>query len=77
MKKILTLLMLSGILLAGNYPKFDPSNYKNETLENERMCKLCQAKVKAYKESMRDDEYAKKTLETYKMRLKKYCNLEK
>lgn len=36
-------------------------------------CKVFQDKIKTYKETMRDDAYAKKTLESYKKRAKIYC----
>jgi hypothetical protein len=43
-------------------------------IENARMCEVCKSKVQKYKEHMRNDEYARRTLETYETRLKKYCD---
>jgi len=41
--------------------------------KDEKLCKIFQDKAKKYKRTMRDDEYAIKTLMSYKKRIKIYC----
>jgi hypothetical protein len=67
MNKIITTLLLSLsplILLADSdkESKYDPA-----------LCKMFQDKIKSYEKKMRDDSYAKTTLESYKKRAKIYC----
>lgn len=38
------------------------------------MCKMFSGKAINYQKNMRDDSYAKKTLESYKTRAELYCN---
>jgi len=42
--------------------------------ENARMCLIVKHKIQMYKKNMRDDVYARKTLQTYETRLKRYCD---
>ncbi|WP_304545012.1 hypothetical protein [Sulfurimonas microaerophilic] len=66
MKKIsITLLVLTPLILSA-------SETKNPKYDAE-LCKIFQGKIKTYKEKMRDDAYAKTTLESYKKRAKIYC----
>lgn len=37
------------------------------------LCKVFKDKIKAYKEKMRDDAYARTTLDSYKKRAEIYC----
>jgi uncharacterized FlgJ-related protein len=48
---------------------FAATELKNE----ERMCKIFQNKVISYKKMMRNDIYAKKTLESYENRADLFC----
>lgn len=66
MKKIFLVAFLAVIPLSlvasSKESKYDPA-----------LCKVFQDKIKAYKKKMRDDSYAKTTLESYKKRAKIYC----
>jgi len=42
--------------------------------ENARMCLIVNHEIQMYKKNMRDDVYARKTLQTYETRLKRYCD---
>ena len=44
------------------------------TAENKRLCKVFEEKVTTYKKTMRDDEYAMKTLTSYEKRAELYCS---
>jgi len=60
----LTILLTSLTLHAQekNNPKYDA-----------RLCKVFEKKIIDYKKNMRDDAYAKSTLESYKKRAKIFC----
>ena len=45
----------------------------SEATNKERLCKVFKEKVLTYKETMRKDAYAKKTLESYENRRKLFC----
>ncbi|MEJ2372415.1 MAG: hypothetical protein P8Y22_03295 [Sulfurimonas sp.] len=67
MNKIIVALFLalSPLILIANSDKeskYDPA-----------LCKMFQDKIKSYEKKMRDDSYAKTTLESYKKRAKIYC----
>jgi len=47
---------------------------KNIALEDERLCKIFQTKMESYKKTMRDDELAYTTLESYKQRAYIFCS---
>lgn len=49
--------------------------YKSD--QNDKMCQLFEMKVKDYKQTMRDDEYAKATLASYEKRAAIYCSSDK
>ncbi|QOP40305.1 hypothetical protein [Sulfurimonas marina] len=64
-KYLVALLVLAPLVLLASEtknPKYDAA-----------LCKVFQEKIKVYKEKMRDDAYAKTTLESYKKRAKIYC----
>ena len=44
-----------------------------ESKNEERLCKVFKNKALSYKKTMRDDAYAKKTLESYETRAASYC----
>lgn len=44
---------------------------------NERFCSIFTQKAKDYEANMRDDHFAKKTLESYKKRAKLFCDKSK
>ncbi len=45
-----------------------------ESNENARLCKMFTEKVENYKSTMRNDELAEATLESYKQRMSTYCS---
>jgi len=45
-----------------------------ESRNEERLCKVFQNKALSYKKTMRNDAYAKKTLESYETRAASYCS---
>ena len=59
---ISTILPLALFADSAKESKYDPA-----------LCKVFQDKIKTYEKQMRDDEYAKTTLESYKKRAKIYC----
>jgi len=61
------LLMILALTITTNI--FASTEIKNE----ERLCKIFQNKALSYKKTMRDDEYAKKTLESYENRADLFC----
>ena len=46
----------------------------NSQSEDARMCQVFEKKVNDYMTDMRDDKYAKATLESYQNRAKLYCS---
>jgi len=61
------------ILITLSIPVF-ASSKKEDKAENERLCKLFTEKAATYKKTMRDDEYAMRTLLSYEKRAKIYCS---
>lgn len=45
-----------------------------ESNENARLCKIFTEKVEDYESTMRNDELAAATLESYKQRMSTYCS---
>ncbi|MFK5938515.1 MAG: hypothetical protein QM497_08980 [Sulfurimonas sp.] len=45
-----------------------------ESKNEERLCKVFTNKALSYEKTMRDDAYAKKTLESYESRAASYCS---
>lgn len=73
MKKLITFIMITFAIFA-NAEKIDPGmQLQKELAENQRLCEICKAKIKKYKEQDRTDQYAKKTLATYEKRHIMYC----
>jgi len=56
--------------------KEEPKYVKNILLEDERLCKMFQAKLERYKKHMRNDELAYMTLASYKKRTEIFCSQE-
>jgi len=59
-------------LLTTNLLAYNMNN-TNKYTENQRLCKFFSLKAQEYKKNMRSDKYAKKTLESYKIRRDLYC----
>ena len=58
---ILTLTMTTGLFAGSAFQK------------DERLCKIFKAKAISYQKTMRDDAYAKKTLQNYENKTKLFC----
>ena len=65
--------LLLLILITLSIPVFATSQTTDKA-ENERLCKLFTKKARTYKTTMRDDEYALRTLLSYEKRAKMYCS---
>ena len=61
------LLMLTTIAISTNM-------FAMDTVEEKRLCKVFEEKVVIYKKTMRNDEYAAKTLTSYEKRAELYCS---
>jgi len=59
---IMTLTMTTGLFANSAFKKDD------------RLCKVFQDKAIQYKKTMRNDEYAKKTLQNYENKTKMFCS---
>ena len=70
MKKIAILWIMGAVALMASqsFAQVQKHNYKNE-----RLCKLFQQKALTYQKHMRNDDYAKATLASYKKRAKMFC----
>jgi len=66
MKKVISILVLLSVALFGE------TTTKNSKY-SESMCKIFKKKIVDYEKKMRNDEYAKVTLQSYKHRAKIYC----
>jgi hypothetical protein len=72
--KILLFLLFSIILLADNTSIFHPQTQtKPQGPSDKSLCKLFTDKARTYEKNMRDDDYAKVTLRSYKHRAAIYC----
>ena len=75
MKNVVTFLMLtmfSIALFAVQFP-FDKQKEESKRADYERLCKIFKQKVIDYKKTMRDDAYARATLESYQKRAEIFC----
>ena len=61
------------ILLCTLFPLIAFGDVSKNSKYDPALCKVFQDKIKSYEKQMRDDEYAKTTLESYKKRAKIYC----
>ena len=52
------------------------ANMDEESLENAKICAMFEKKIKEHELNMRDDAYAKITLDSYKSRAKIFCSEE-
>ncbi|MDH4944775.1 hypothetical protein [Sulfurimonas sp. C5] len=66
MKQLFVVVVLAivsiNVTASESHSKYDPA-----------LCKVFQNKIKTYEKKMRDDSYARTTLESYKKRAKIYC----
>lgn len=73
MKAILTVIILMSSINAGFFNEDQTEKQMTEKNENNRLCKLFTEKATQYKSTMREDELAKKTLQSYEKRANIYC----
>ena len=66
----MTILIIISIIYASSL--FSDANVKVPQ-KDASLCKIFQDKIKTYKKTMRDDEYAVVTLASYEKRAKIYC----
>ena len=74
--------LLSGLMLLSTLLTADTSIFEHKTQQKPKgtddaaLCKLFTDKAIAYEKTMRDDDYAKVTLQSYKHRAALYCHNE-
>jgi len=75
MKKLLLLALISTFAMSGffNDEEAKKQEEKEQKAEAQRLCKIYTEKIKKYKASMRDDEFARATLKNYVRIETKYC----
>ena len=76
MKKTLLLVLLLSITASADFFKSEEKAAKAYQAERDRFCKLFTQKAIDYQKTMRSDELARITLESYKKRAKIYCSKE-
>jgi len=74
MRHLSLLIIISFTLLSADSSIFQRNSpEKPKEVDNKAMCKLFTEKAKNYEAKMRDDDYARATLESYKNRAALYC----
>jgi len=74
MKALLAVLFLATSMQAGFFKAEESQESMKAAKENERLCQLFTEKAETYKKTMREDDLAKKTLESYEKRASIYCH---
>ncbi|HHD77155.1 MAG TPA: hypothetical protein ENK93_03385 [Campylobacteraceae bacterium] len=72
MKKLLFVWIAFAVALFAN-PATAQTQTQKHSYKNERLCKVFKEKITAYQQEMRNDAYAKATLESYKKRAAMFC----
>ncbi len=75
-KVLLLLTALLSFAFASDTSIFEHKTDKPEPTDNKEMCRLFTEKATAYEATMRHDEYAQATLQSYKDRAAIYCKKE-
>ena len=70
MKKLILLALTSVFAMSGDLTSFNTVNTKSE---NKRLCKVFIEKAHTYQDTMRSDELAKATLDSYKDKVVAHC----
>lgn len=73
MKKLMLLALMSTFAMSGFFTN-EAELQAAESNENARLCKIFTEKVEDYESTMRNDELAAATLESYKQRMSTYCS---
>lgn len=74
MKALFAVLLLVSSMQAGFFKAEESQESMKAAKENERLCQLFTEKAETYKKTMREDDLAKKTLESYEKRASIYCH---
>ena len=77
MKTVLISLALLTFSFAGFFQEGQNDASVKEQQEAQRLCTLFTEKAETYQKTMRNDELAQKTLQSYKKRASLYCQAEK
>ncbi len=72
MKKLIVLALMSTFAMSGFTNETELKAV--ESNENARLCKMFTEKVENYQSTMRNDELADATLESYKKRMSTFCS---
>lgn len=70
MKKLILLALMSTLAMSGGFTNMNSSTVENE---DKRLCKVFIKKAHTYKDTMRSDELAQATLDSYKGRVVSHC----
>ena len=73
MRSLFLLLSMVLVLNADFFNDQNDEKIKEQKAENDRLCKLFTQKVINYKKTMRDDDYARVTLQSYEQRADMFC----
>ena len=73
MKKLILLTLVSTFAMSGFFNKAQVEQEKVQKEEAARLCKIYTEKTEKYKATMRDDEFARATLNNYVRVENKYC----
>ncbi|MFT7879491.1 MAG: hypothetical protein ABXS91_03765 [Sulfurimonas sp.] len=74
MKIFIATLLIASTLFAGFFESDTKKADEVKQQENERLCKLFTEKAETYRETMRSDDLAFSTLESYQKRAEIYCS---
>ena len=74
MKALVAVLLLVSSMQAGFFKAEESQETMKTQNENQRLCQLFTEKAETYKKTMREDDLAKKTLESYEKRASIYCH---
>lgn len=77
MKILIVTLLMASSLFAGFFESDTKKADEMKQQENERLCKLFTEKAETYRETMRSDDLAFATLESYRKRAEIYCSKAK
>jgi hypothetical protein len=73
MKKFILLALISTLAMSDFFTN-EAEMKTAESNENARLCEMFRAKVEDYQATMRNDELAAATLESYKQRMSTFCS---
>jgi len=73
MKKLIILTLISTFAMSGFFNEAQVEKEQAQKAEAARLCKIYEGKTEKYRETMRDDDFAKATLANYVRIEKKYC----